>query len=96
LVLEKLRKNQLYAKFSKCKFWLTEVDFFGHIIFVGGVSVHPSKVKDVLNWMLPTNVSEIRSFLRLAGYYHRFIQDFLKIALPMARLLMKGKKHLNG
>jgi hypothetical protein len=63
LVLEKLRSNQLYAKFSKCEFWLTEVTFRGHVISAGGVSVDPSQVKDVLNWMPPTNVSEIRSFL---------------------------------
>jgi hypothetical protein len=59
LVLEKLRSNQLYAKFSKCEFWLTEVTFLGHIISAGGVSVDPGKVKDVLNWMPPTTVSEI-------------------------------------
>jgi hypothetical protein len=59
LVLEKLRSNKLYAKFSKCEFWLTEVAFLGHIISVGGVSVDPSKVKDVLNWMPPMNASEI-------------------------------------
>jgi hypothetical protein len=69
LVLEKLRSNQLYAKFGKCEFWLTEVTFLGHVISAGGVSVDPSKVKDVLNWMPPTNVSEIQSFLGLAGYY---------------------------
>jgi hypothetical protein len=70
IVLEKLTSNQLYAKFSKCEFWLTEVAFLGHDISAGGVSVDPSKVKDVLNWMPPTNASEIRSFLALAGYYH--------------------------
>jgi hypothetical protein len=72
LVLEKLRSNQLYAKFCKCEFWLTEVAFLGHIISARGVSVDPGKVKDVLNWMPPTTVSEIRSFLGLAVYYHRF------------------------
>jgi hypothetical protein len=73
LVLEKLRSNQLYAKFSKCEFWLTEVAFLGHVISAGGVSVDPGKVKDVLNWMPPSIVSEIQSFLGLAGYYRRFI-----------------------
>jgi hypothetical protein len=91
LVLEKLRSNQLYAKFSKCEFWLTEVAFLGHIISTGGVSVDPGKVKDVLNWMPPTTVSEIRSFLGLAGYYCRFIKDFSKIAKPMTKLLEKNK-----
>jgi hypothetical protein len=91
LVLEKLRSNQLYAKFSKCKFWLTEVTFLGHVISAGGVSVDPGKVKDVLNWMPPTTVSEIQSFLGLAGYYRRFIKDFSKIAKPMTKLLEKNK-----
>jgi hypothetical protein len=73
LVLEKLRANQLYTKFSKCEFWLMEVAFLGHVISAGGVSVDPGKVNDVLNWKPPINISEIRSFLGLAGYYHRFI-----------------------
>jgi hypothetical protein len=64
LLLEKLRAHQLYAKFSKCKFWLSEVAFLGHVISTRGVSVDSSKVRDVLNWMPPTNVSEIQSFLR--------------------------------
>jgi hypothetical protein len=59
LVLEKLRPNQLYAKFCKCEFWLTKVAFLRHVISGGGVSVDPGKVRDVLNWMPPTNVSEI-------------------------------------
>jgi hypothetical protein len=58
-VLEKPRSNQLYAKFSKCEFWLTEVTFLGHVISTGGVLVDPRKVKDVLNWMPPMNASEI-------------------------------------
>jgi hypothetical protein len=91
MVLEKLRSSQLYAKFRKCEFWLTEVAFLGHVISAGGISVDPSEVKDVLNWMAPMNASEIQSFLRLAGYYHRFIKDFSKIAKPMAWLLEKDK-----
>jgi hypothetical protein len=89
--LEKLRSNQLYAKFSKCEFWLTEVAFLGHVISTGGVSVDPSKVRDVLNWMPPTNVSEVQSFLGLVGYYRRFIKDFSKVAKPMTKLLEKNK-----
>jgi hypothetical protein len=73
LVLEKLQVNQLYAKFNKCEFWLTQVAFLGYVISVGGVSVDPGKVRDVLNSKPPTNVSEIHSFLGLAGYYRRFI-----------------------
>jgi hypothetical protein len=91
LVLEKLISNTLYAKFSKCEFWLTEVAFLGDVISVGGVSVDPGKVKDVLNWMPPTTASEIQSFLVLAGYYRRFIKDFSKIAKPITKLLEKNK-----
>jgi hypothetical protein len=73
-VLQKLRENQLYAKLSKCEFWLKEVLFLGHIISEGGISVDPSKVKDVLSWKTPQNISDIRSFLGLVGYYRRFIE----------------------
>jgi hypothetical protein len=59
MVLENLRSNQLYAKFNKCEFWLTKVSFLGHVISAGGISVDPSKVNDVLNWMPPMNASEI-------------------------------------
>jgi hypothetical protein len=90
-VLGKLRSNQLYAKFSKCEFWLTEVAFLGHVISAGGVSFDPGKVKDVLNWITPATVSEIQSFLGLAGYYRRFIKDFSRIAKPMTKLLEKNK-----
>jgi hypothetical protein len=91
LVLQKLRENQLYAKLSKCKFWLKEVLFLGHIISEGGISVDPSKVKDVLSWNTPQNVLDIRSFLGLAGYYRRFIEGFSKISKPMTELLERGK-----
>jgi hypothetical protein len=90
VVLQKLRENQLYAKLSKCEFWLKEVLFLGHIISEGGISVDPSKVKDVLSWNTPQNVSDIRSFLGLAGYYRRFIEGFSKISKPMMELLAKG------
>jgi hypothetical protein len=91
LVLEKLRSNKLYAKFSKCEVWLTKVTFTRHVISAGGVSVDPGKAKDVLNLMPPTTASEIWSFLGLAGYYHRFIKDFSKIAKSMTKLLEKNK-----
>jgi hypothetical protein len=91
LLLEKLRSNKLYSKFIKCEFWLTEVTFLGHVISAGGVSIDPGKVKDVLNWMPPTTASEIQSFLGLAGYYYRFINDFSKIAKTMTKLLEKNK-----
>jgi hypothetical protein len=79
LVLQKLREHKLYAKRSKCEFWLKEVSFLGHVVSNRGISVDPSKVRDVLNWKPPTNVSEIHSFLGLAGYYRRFIEGFLSL-----------------
>jgi hypothetical protein len=91
LVLQKLRENQLYAKLNKYEFWLKEVSFLGHIISEGGISVDPSKVKDVLSWKTPQNVLDIRSFLSLAGNYRRFIEGFSKISKPMPELLAKGK-----
>jgi hypothetical protein len=89
LVLQKLRENQLYAKLIKCEFWLKEVLFLGHIISEGGISVDPSKVKDVLSWKTPQNISDIKNFLGLAGYYRRFIKGFSKISKPMTELLVK-------
>jgi hypothetical protein len=87
-----LREQQLYAKFSKCDFWLKEVSYLGHIITGGGISVDPTKVSDVLKWEPPWTVKEIRSFLGLAGYYCRFIEGFSKIARPLTALLEKDKE----
>lgn len=91
-VLERLREHKLYAKFSKCEFWLEKVAFLGRIITAEGVAMDPEKVRAVMDWQRPTNVSEIRSFLGLAGYYRRFIEGFAKIARPMMALLQKDKK----
>ncbi|WVZ70321.1 hypothetical protein U9M48_018996 [Paspalum notatum var. saurae] len=91
-VLSRLREHKLYAKLSKCAFWLKEVAFLGHILSAKGVAVDPSKVEDVLNWKQPQIVTEIRSFLGLAGYYRRFIKDFSKIAKPMTALTQKNAK----
>jgi hypothetical protein len=92
LALQKLRDHKLYAKLSKCGFWLKQVSFSGHIISKGGISVDPSKVQDVLSWKVPTSVSDIQNFLGLAGYYQRFIEGFSKISKPMAELLEEDKK----
>jgi hypothetical protein len=92
LVLQKLRDNQLYAKYSKCEFWIGEVPFLGHIISNGGILVDSAKVKEIMEWSVPTTVTEVRSFLGLAGYYQRFIEGFSKIAKPMTSLLEKGRE----
>ena len=82
----------MYAKISKCEFWLKEVSFLGHVISNGGVAVDPKKVSDVLSWNPPQNVGEVWSFLGMAGYYQRFIEGFSKIAKPMTSLLEKNAK----
>jgi hypothetical protein len=92
LVLLKLRDHRLYAKLSKCEFWLKQVAFLDHIISKGGISVDPSKVQDVLSWNTPTCVDDIQSFVGLAGYYRRFIEGFSKISKPMTELLGKDMK----
>jgi hypothetical protein len=92
LVLQKLRDHKLYVKLSKCEFWLKQVAFLGHVILKGGIFIDPSMVQDVLSWKAPTSVSDIRSFLGLAGYYQRFIEGFSKISKPMTELLEKDKK----
>jgi hypothetical protein len=88
-MLERLSQHQLYAKFSKCEFWIEEVAFLGHVLFAKAVVVDPTKIKAVKEWEQPHNVSKIRSFLGLAGYYCRFIENFSKIAHPMTNLLKK-------
>ena len=88
-VLEALRREKLYAKFSKCEFWLREVQFLGHVVNEKGIMVDPAKISAVMQWEVPKTPTEVRSFLGLAGYYRRFIQDFSKIALPLTRLTKK-------
>ncbi|KAJ9552471.1 hypothetical protein OSB04_016516 [Centaurea solstitialis] len=92
LILELLRKEKLFAKFSKCEFWLQEVQFLGHVVNSDGIHVDPSKIEAVKKWKTPTSPSEIRSFLGLVGYYRRFIVNFSKIAKPLTSLTQKDKK----
>nr|GEW57253.1 putative reverse transcriptase domain-containing protein [Tanacetum cinerariifolium] len=93
LVLKLLKKEELYAKFSKCEFWLQEVQFLGHVVNQSGIHVDPSKIEAVKNWEAPTKPSEIRSFLGLVDYYRRFIANFSKIAKPLTSLTQKNKKY---
>ena len=89
IVLQTLQEHRLYAKLSKCQFWLDSVAFLGHIVSTEGVSVDPKKVEAILNWKPPTSVTEIRRFLGLAGYYRKFVEGFSKIASPLTRLTRK-------
>ena len=91
-VLQILRERQLYTKFSKCQFWLDKVAFLCHVISAEGISVDPQKIEAIVNWKPPTNVSEVRSFLGLAGYYRKFVEGFSKIATPLTSLLKKDQK----
>ncbi|WVZ58178.1 hypothetical protein U9M48_008473 [Paspalum notatum var. saurae] len=90
LVLQKLREHKLYAKLSKCEFWLDQMPFLGHIVSKGGIMVDPSKISSVMDWKVPEVVKEVHGFLGLAGYYRRFIESFSKITKPMTSLLEKG------
>ncbi|KAD4180261.1 hypothetical protein E3N88_28852 [Mikania micrantha] len=90
------RKEKLYAKFSKCAFWLREVQFLVHVVNPEGIMVDPAKVEMVMKWSLPKSPTEVRSFLGLAGYYRRIIQDFSKIVTPLTKLMKKDVKYEYG
>ncbi|GJU13068.1 putative reverse transcriptase domain-containing protein [Tanacetum coccineum] len=92
LILELLKKEELYAKFSKCDFWLSKVQFLGHVIDSEGIHVDPAKIESIKDWESPKTPTEIRQFLGLAGYYRRFIEGFSKIAKPMTKLTQKSIK----
>nr|GFC28012.1 putative reverse transcriptase domain-containing protein [Tanacetum cinerariifolium] len=91
-VLQILRRKKLYAKFSKCEFWLSSVAFPSHIVSAEGITMDPAKVEAITKWPRPTSVTEVRSFLGLAGYYRRFVEGFSRLALPLTKLMRKGEK----
>ncbi|GKD67434.1 hypothetical protein Tco_1309542, partial [Tanacetum coccineum] len=92
IVLEILRQNKLYAKFSKCDFWLGQVALLRHIMFADGITMDLAKVEAITKWPRPTTVIEVRSFLGLAEYYRRFVEGFLLLSLPLTKLIQKGEK----
>nr|GFB53070.1 putative reverse transcriptase domain-containing protein [Tanacetum cinerariifolium] len=91
-ILKLLKKEELYAKFSKCEFWIPKVQFLGHVINSEGIHVDPAKIESIKDWVSPKSPMEIRQFLGLAGYYRRFIEGFSKIAKPMTKLTQKKIK----
>ncbi|GJT62834.1 putative reverse transcriptase domain-containing protein [Tanacetum coccineum] len=95
-ILELLKKEELYAKFSKCEFWIPKVQFLGHVIDSKVIHVDPAKIESIKDWVSPKSPMKIRQFLSLAGYYRRFIEGFSKIAKPMTKLTQKKVEFVWG
>lgn len=92
LILELLKKEKLYTKFSKCEFWIKQVHFLGHIVSNKGIHVDPAKLETVKNWEAPKMPTEVHQFLSLLGYYQRFIEKFSRAAKPLTVLTQKDRK----
>jgi hypothetical protein len=92
LVLQCLREHKLYGKLSKCSFYQSRIHYLGHVISGEGIAMDPAKVEAIMEWPAPTNVTEVRSFMGLAGYYQWFVEGFSKIANPITELQKKNKK----
>lgn len=89
IALDVLRMNNLFVKRSKCIFAVTQVHYLGHVISAEGVATHPSKVSEILNWNSPDNITKLRGFLGLNGYYRRFVKDYGQICRPLHDALKK-------
>jgi hypothetical protein len=89
-VLSIMKAQLLYAKESKCEFDMTELLYLGHIISALGVQVHQEKIKAILDWPTPKNVTELRSFFELCNYYRRFIQGFSQLGALLTYLTKHG------
>ena len=89
-----LREHQLYAKFTKCDFYKDKIQYLGHVISKEGISVNPNKIKDFIDWPVPKDVIDVRSFMGITGYYRKFIEGFSRIASPVTSLQKKGKKFI--
>ncbi|GKC91929.1 putative reverse transcriptase domain-containing protein [Tanacetum coccineum] len=96
MLLELLKREKLYAKFSKCDFWIRIVQFLRHLIDSQGLHVDPANIEVVKNWAFPTTPTKVRQFLGLAGYYRRFIKDISKIVQSLTELTQKNKKYIWG
>ena len=92
MILQSLREHKLYAKLSKCEFFKNHIQYLGHVISKDGISVDPNKIKAIINWPIPKDVPEVRSFMGITGYYQKFIEGFSKIANPITSLQKKGRK----
>ena len=91
-VLQTLRDKQLYAKFSKCEFWLNKVVFLGHVVLGDGIFMDPRKIEAIVSWEQPKNVTKIWRFLGLTRYYKQFMKHFSLIVAHMTRLTKKEVK----
>ena len=94
-VLTLLKKHQFYAKKSKCTFGKEEVEYLGHVISHESVKVDPNKIKAIKEWTKPANISKLRGFLGLTGYYQRFIKNYADITAPLTNLLNKNSFQWN-
>ncbi|KAI3751319.1 hypothetical protein L2E82_22386 [Cichorium intybus] len=94
LMLDLLKEQKLYAKFTKFEFWIREVHFLGHVVCKEGIHVDPTKIEAIRKWEAPRTPTEIRQFIGLARYYRRFIENFSKIAQPLTTLTRKDRKFL--
>ena len=89
-ILQPLKKEKLFGKFSKCELWLQEIALLGHIVSKEGISVDLEKIKAIIEWSIPKNVTEVQSFMGLAGYYRKYMENFSKVARTMFKLLKNG------
>jgi len=92
IVLKNLRNHKLYAKFDKCDFYQKKIQYLGHVISLEGIAVDPEKIRAIMEWSIPKDVADIRSFMGITGYYRICIKGFSKIAYPITSLQNKGTK----
>ena len=94
MVLQELQEQQLFAKFSKCDFFKDEIQYLGHVVTKEGISVDPEKIQEIEDWPVPKDVTDVRSFMGITGYYRRFIEGFSKIVNPITSLQRKARNSI--